>query len=150
MSERQQPSEDSFYQPTDVDVLRMENELLAFEVSFLRSRLAGTGRPPFGPASPAGLPNQVSQPEEAEQDLVLLLRRLFGTPVGPVLRRRKSFKILEERYLNPARGALQDPQARRQQAEQDLMLLLRRLGDSPLGPVFRRYKAFNTLERRYL
>jgi uncharacterized protein (DUF3084 family) len=33
-------SKSDFYTPTDIDALRMENELLAFEVRFLRARLA--------------------------------------------------------------------------------------------------------------
>ena len=37
-------SENDFYTPTDLDMLRMENELLAFEVRFLRARLGWPGR----------------------------------------------------------------------------------------------------------
>lgn len=33
-------SKNDFYTPTDIDALRMENELLAFEVRFLKARLA--------------------------------------------------------------------------------------------------------------
>ena len=43
--------EDDFYVPTDLDALRMENELLAFEVRFLRSRLGWTGRSAVSSAS---------------------------------------------------------------------------------------------------
>ena len=35
-------SESDFYAPTDADVLRMENELLGFEVRFLKARLGGS------------------------------------------------------------------------------------------------------------
>jgi hypothetical protein len=35
---------DDFYPPTDANALRMENELLAFEVRFLKSRLAEAER----------------------------------------------------------------------------------------------------------
>lgn len=34
------PADDDFYTPTDIDALRMENELLAFEVRFLKDRLS--------------------------------------------------------------------------------------------------------------
>jgi hypothetical protein len=88
-------SEDDFYVPSDVDVLRMENELLAFEVRFLKARLGGTAE---GLGSLGSL-SRLTRLEEAEKDLVLLLRRLGSSPLGPLLRRRKSFRTLEERYL---------------------------------------------------
>jgi hypothetical protein len=88
-------SEDDFYVPSDVDVLRMENELLAFEVRFLKARLGGTAE---GLGSLGSL-SRLTRLEEAEKDLVLLLRRLGSIPLGPLLRRRKSFRTLEERYL---------------------------------------------------
>lgn len=78
--------EDDFYTPTDIDALRMENELLAFEVRFLKAQLAELG----GPANP-----------RAQEDLVLLLRRLSNGPLGPFLRLRRSFRVLEQRYLDP-------------------------------------------------
>ncbi len=37
-------SRDDFYKPTDADALRMENELLAFEARFLKTRLAESER----------------------------------------------------------------------------------------------------------
>ena len=139
--------EDDFYTPIDKDALRMENELLAFEVSFLRARL---GWPSTGAGSSNSL-SGLARLEEAEQDLVLLLRRLANSPVGPLLRRRKSFRILEERYLHVSES--QSPEervARLESAEKDLVLLLRRLGRPPFGPVLRRRKSFRTLEERYL
>ena len=139
--------EDDFYTPTDIDSLRMENELLAFEVSFLKARMAGAGKR----AGSTGSLSRVSYLEEAEQDLVLLLRRMGGSPLGYILRRNKSFRTLEERYLSPPDN--QDPDgrvARLELAEQDLMLLLRRLGRPPFGPLLRRRKSFRTLEERYL
>ena len=139
--------EDDFYTPTDMDALRMENELLAFEVSFLKARMAGT-RKRAGSTSSL---SRVSHLEEAEQDLVLLLRRMGSSPIGALLRRNKSFRILEERYL--AHSDSQGPNERvasLELAEQDLVLLLRRLGRPPLGPLLRRRKSFRTLEERYL
>ena len=139
--------EDDFYTPDDPEVLRMENELLAFEVSFLKARLAGI-------RNLAGLPNslsRISYLEEAEQDLVLLLRRLGSSPLGVLLRRRKSFRVLEGRYLGAENGQSREEHvAHLEEAERDLVLLLRRLGRPPFGPLLRRRKNFRTLEQRYL
>jgi hypothetical protein len=44
-------------------------------------------------------PQRVAYLEGAERDLVLLLRRLGKGPLGVYFRRRKSFRILQERYL---------------------------------------------------
>ena len=90
-------SENDFYTPTDLDMLRMENELLAFEVRFLRARLGWPGR---GSGSSPSL-TRLAQLEEAESDLVLLVRRMSSSPLGPFLRLRGEFRTLEERYLSP-------------------------------------------------
>lgn len=113
-------SENDFYTPTDIDALRMENELLAFEVRFLKTRLAEHDRTvaeqksqPSRAWQPAEdlrkrpdkterasiSPQRKAQLERAEKDLTLLLERLSGSPLGPLLRRRKSFRDLEQRYL---------------------------------------------------
>ena len=44
MREGRELSANDFYTPTGLDALRMENELLAFEVRFLRTQLAGSER----------------------------------------------------------------------------------------------------------
>lgn len=44
MREGRELSANDFYTPTELDALRMENELLAFEVRFLRTQLAGSER----------------------------------------------------------------------------------------------------------
>ena len=44
MREGRELSANEFYTPTELDALRMENELLAFEVRFLRTQLAGSER----------------------------------------------------------------------------------------------------------
>lgn len=143
-------SEDDFYTPTDLEKLRMENELLTFEVRFLRTRLGWAGK---GPGSSVSL-NRLARLEEAETDLVLLVGRLARSPLGPLLRLRRSFRTLEQRYvLSPVTPDTSSPEARLaylEQAEQDLVLLLRRLGTSPLGPLLRRRRSFQTLEQRYL
>jgi hypothetical protein len=141
-------SENDFYTPTDLDMLRMENELLAFEVRFLRARLGWPGR---GSGSSPSL-NRLAQLEEAESDLVLLVRRMSSSPLGPFLRLRGEFRTLEERYLSPEaqEASSRDRLAYLELAEQDLVLLLRRMGRGPLGRMFRLKREFRTLEERYL
>jgi hypothetical protein len=141
-------SENDFYTPTDLDRLRMENELLAFEVRFLRARLGWPGR---GSGSSPSL-NRLAQLEEAESDLVLLVRRMSSSPLGPFLRLRGEFRTLEERYLSPEaqEASSRDRLAYLELAEQDLVLLLRRMGRGPLGRMFRLKREFRTLEERYL
>lgn len=142
-------SESDFYAPTDADVLRMENELLALEVRFLRASLGWSKRTTGSATSPSRL----SHLEEAEGDLKLLLRRMGRGPLGAVLRRNANFRTLEQRYLHSAvGGAASSPDrvAYLEGAEKDLELLLRRLGKAPLGVVLRRRKSFRTLEQRYL
>lgn len=76
----------------------MENELLAFEVRFLKAQLAESGR------SKAQLEDRAAKAEasaaRAEKDLVLLLRRLANSPFVWLFRRRKAFRTLERRYLD--------------------------------------------------
>jgi hypothetical protein len=144
-------SRDDFYAPTDLDMLRMENELLAFEVRFLRAHLGlGVARRPGSLASPARL----SYLEEAERDLVLLLRRMSASPLGPVLRVSGSFRTLVKRYLDTPEEAHETSMPERvaylEGAESDLVLLLRRMSTWPLGPLFRIKDEFRTLEERYL
>ena len=137
-------SESDFYTPTDIDLLRMENELLAFEVRFLRVRL---GESKVG-RSPA---HQLSHLEEAEHDLQLLLKRIGKSPLGPLFRRTTNFRVLEQRYLDSP-VSYGSPQRREylEGAERDLQLLLKRMGSSPFGWLFRRRRSFRTLEERYL
>ena len=140
--------ENDFYTPTDVDRLRMENELLDFEVRFLRAHLGLSG----GQGSSTSL-QRLSRLEEAEGDLVLLLRRMSGSRAGRVFRLNANFKTLEERYL--LTPTPKDPGSPRrleylEGAERDLVLLLRRMGRPPLGRAFRLKREFRTLEQRYL
>ncbi len=140
---------EDFYTPTDVDALRMENELLAFEVRFLRSRLGWTGRSAVSSTSLSRL----SHLEEAETDLRLLIGRISKSPLGPAMRLSGNFRTLEARYLHSPES--QDPSspnrvAYLEGAEKDLVLLLRRLGRGPLGRALRTRGNFRTLEQRYL
>jgi hypothetical protein len=96
--------EDEFFKPTDLDALRMENELLAFEVRFLKAQLAESERLKSlleeSERSAAQLRDRLAEAERAEQDLVLLLRRLPKGPLGWFLGLRQNFRILERRYLD--------------------------------------------------
>jgi hypothetical protein len=143
-------SENDFYTPTDLDRLRMENELLAFEVRFLKARSGGQ---PEVAGSPISL-SRMTHLEEAETDLKLLLRRIQNSPLGPVARTNKNFRTLNERYLKQPDNALTMSPAQRavylEGAEKDLKLLLGRLGKGPLGVAFRRRSSFRTLQERYL
>ena len=143
-------SENEFYTPTDLDRLRMENELLAFEVRFLKARSGGQ---PEMAGSPISL-SRMTHLEEAETDLKLLLRRIQRSPLGPLARTNRNFRTLDERYLkHPDRALSMSPPQRiayLEGAERDLVLLLGRLGRGPLGMLFRRRKSFRTLQERYL
>jgi hypothetical protein len=142
--------ENNFYTPTDLDRLRMENELLAFEVRFLKSRSGGQ---PEIAGSPVSL-SRLTHLEEAETDLKLLLRRIQNSPLGPVARTNKNFRTLNGRYLKHPDKAMSMSRPQRvvylEGAERDLVLLLRRLGRGLLGVLFRRRKSFRTLQERYL
>ena len=115
---------DDFYTPTDVDTLRMENELLAFEVRFLKARFAEPEK------FRAQLEEIKPQLEEARAQLEEARAQL--EVAGPQLEEARSTA------------------ARLEGAEADLVLLLRRLGESPVCRLFRRKPAFRDLERRYL
>ena len=142
--------ENEFYTPTELDRLRMENELLAFEVRFLKARAGGQ---PEVAGSPISL-SRMTHLEEAETDLKLLLRRIQNSPLGPVARTNRTFRTMNERYLNQPDNALTMSSPQRalylEGAERDLVLLLGRLGSGPLGLYFRRRKSFRILQERYL
>ena len=82
----------------------MENELLAFEVRFLKAQSAESerlkSRLEESERSAAQLRDRLAEAERAEQDLVLLLRRLPKGPLGWFLGLRQNFRILERRYLD--------------------------------------------------
>ena len=82
----------------------MENELLAFEVRFLKAQLAESerlkSRLEESERSAAQLRDRLAEAERAEQDLVLLLRRLPKGPLGWFFGLRQNFRILERRYLD--------------------------------------------------
>jgi hypothetical protein len=82
----------------------MENELLAFEVRFLKAQLAESerlkSRLEESERSAAQLRDRLAEAERAEQDLVLLLKRLPKGPLGWFFGLRQNFRILERRYLD--------------------------------------------------
>ncbi len=125
---------DDFYTPTDIDTLRMENELLAFEVRFLKARFA----------EPEKFRTKL---EEAEAQLEETRAQLEETRAQPEKAESSVARLEETRaQLEEAESSV----ARLEGAEADLVLLLRRLADSPAGWFFRRKPAFRELERRYL
>lgn len=142
--------ENDFYTPSDMDLLRMENELLAFEVRFLKARSGGQSEIAGSPISLS----RMTHLEEAETDLKLLLRRIKSSPLGPVARTNRNFRTLNDRYLKRSEDAMSMSPSQRvaylEGAERDLVLLLNRLGRGPLGVMFRRRKSFRTLQERYL
>lgn len=143
--------DDEFYTPTNLDRLRMENELLAFEVRYLKARLNSGGWGTAGTPSSVSL-SRLSQLEAAETDLRLLLRKMASSPLAPALRLNGNFRTLEDRYLRSPHPGGSSPRrvAYLEGAERDLKLLLRRMASSPLAPALRRNRNFRTLEERYL
>jgi uncharacterized protein HemX len=123
---------DDFYMPTDMDALRMENELLTFEVRFLKAQLSA--REAEHERSATQLQSRL---EESERRLEESERRL-----------EESERRLEESEHSAAQ--LRNRLAEAERAEQDLLLLLRRLANSPLGWFLRLKLNFRILERRYL
>ncbi len=119
-------STNDFYTPTDIDALRMENELLAFEARYLRGQLSARAaeyersatelknrleeserrleeserRLEESERSAAQLRERLVEAERAEADIVLLLQRLANSPFGWFFASRQNFRILEQRYLN--------------------------------------------------
>jgi hypothetical protein len=97
-------SKDDFYTPTDIDVLRMENELLAFEVSFLKAQVAETGRLENrlkeSERSAARLKAAEKKSRSAEKDLVWLLRILGSSRLRWFFGLKQEIRVLEQRYLD--------------------------------------------------
>ncbi len=118
-------SKDDFYTPTDMDALRMENELLVFETRFLKTK-------------------QGEREAELERHAARLKDRLEESE----RRLEESERRLEESERSAAQLSARLAEAER--AEQDIVLLLNRLASSPLGWFFATKQNFRVLERRYL
>jgi septal ring factor EnvC (AmiA/AmiB activator) len=160
-------SRDDFYTPTDIDALRMENELLAFEVRFLKAQLsAGEAK---HKRSAAQLRSRLEESERRLKDSKRRLEELKHRLEESERRLKDSRRRLEEsrrrleeskRRLEESRrrleeskhsaAQLRDRLAEAERAEQDLVLLLRRLASSPFGWFFGLRQNFRVLERRYL
>lgn len=138
--------DNEFYTPTDIDALRMENELLAFEVRFLRSRFPKSG---MLSGSSTSL-NRMSRLEEAETDLRLLLGRMSRSPLAPVLRRSGNYRTLEQLYLHAPETRESYRLEYLERAQRDLVLLLGRMVRGPQARLLRLNKNFRTLEQKYL
>jgi hypothetical protein len=82
-------SKDDFYKPTDIDALRMENELLTFEVRFLKTQLTEAEQ----------LRSRLAKAERAENDkekeVTELKRRLEGLRTSKEEERRRFEEQLE-------------------------------------------------------
>ncbi len=92
----------------DARALAQENELLRYEVTHLRGRLAAAEkqarRLAKEIAAKADSPATSSAPGQqrsgdARDDLVRLLRKLDRSPAGPLMRTRKGFRALRDKYL---------------------------------------------------
>ena len=119
-------SNDDFYTPTDIDALRMENELLAYEARFLRTRLA---------ERVADRVEELERSEARLKDLVEHYERQLEA---------------SERTAAELRDRLAEAEPKAERAEQDIVLLLRRLANSPFGWFFSTKQNFRILEQRYL
>ena len=123
---------DDFYTPTDIDALRMENELLTFEVRFLKAEFAEPER------SRAQLQQARDQLEEARTQLELRLAE------------SERFRAHVEGQLAQTEKSRADLEARLKGVERDLVSLLRRVAGSPMGRFFTHKQEFRSLEERYL
>ena len=90
---------EEFYVPTadDVDALRLENELLAFENSYVKSLLAEAERESDRLRVAE---EQIAVYRVAYHDLRWLLRRLSSSPLGPILRRWSGWRELINRHMH--------------------------------------------------
>jgi hypothetical protein len=89
----------------------MENELLTFEIRFLKAQLSARetefersatelrSRLEEFERSAEQLRERLAEAERAERDLVLLLRRMANSPLGWFFGLKHNFRILEQRYL---------------------------------------------------
>ena len=126
---------DDFYTPTDIDALRMENELLTFEVRFLKAQLAEPER------IAAQLEETRAQLEETRVQLGVL---------EETRAQLEESRAQLEAQLTEAESSRADLKARLEGVEGDLVALLRGLLTSPFGRILRLKQNFRTLEQRYL
>lgn len=129
-------SSSDFYQPVDADILRLENELLSYEVTFLRARLSEQGRPT--PAS-ASARMAYSELEEYARGLREKLQTVEQYALG--------LKEKLEAVQTYASG-LRDEVVELRKAQSDLRRLLTGLNRTPVGPVLRVSKRYREIASR--
>ncbi|MBS44927.1 MAG: hypothetical protein CMH83_17525 [Nocardioides sp.] len=104
----------------ELPALAMENELLRYEVTHLRGRLAAAeqtaeqaveelrrreGEAAAAAVVPEAVAADPALADPARDDLVWLLQRLEGLPIAPLMRRREGYRRLLRDYLgNPGSG----------------------------------------------
>ena len=89
--------------PDELVSLQMENDLLTHENRHLRARLRAWNKV-FAETDPAPAPEELARNAEAYEDLRWVLQRLSARPFGPLLRRRRGFRDLIQRYLGDGPG----------------------------------------------
>ena len=125
-----------FYQPTDADMLRLENELLAFEVTFLRARQSSEQRVTTQTASTKLAYNELEDYARGLRDKVQTLEE-YGTGLKAKLREVETYASgLREEVLELRR------------AQSDLRRVLKALRRTGVGPVLRISKRYREIERR--
>lgn len=89
-----------FVADADAANLRMENDLLKYELVHLRARL--TALEAVLAAQPELEAERLARLRAAERDLVWLLRKLAAPPFGWLARSRQGFRTLWGRWIEPA------------------------------------------------
>lgn len=123
-------SENDFHVPSDLEVLRMENELLKLENDLLR----GGGAASSAEISTA-IERAVRREREKGREAVHRVRAKYEADKAE---RRARFASVPHEKL-----------ARLQKSESDIRWLVARLDGTPLGVVLRRWEGWRTLVARY-
>jgi DNA repair exonuclease SbcCD ATPase subunit len=131
---------DDFYTPTDIDALRMENELLVFEARFLRTQLTERAE------------RMAAERVEVLEHSITRLKDQLKHSERRLEESERRLEESERRLEESERSATQLSArlAEAERAEQDIVLLLNRLANSPFGWFFGTKQNFRILERRYL
>jgi hypothetical protein len=114
----------------DLASLQMENELLMHEIRYLRARVTSAERAVADASSAQGAAPKPANP----------------APVAAEARPKPAKAAASKPESGAAPVAVEEAH---RQTEADLRWLLRRLDESPLGPLLRRKQGFRTLLSRY-
>jgi hypothetical protein len=90
---------EDFVSEPDPTQLRMENDLLQHEITYLRSELR-QAQERLDAEGPEIDPAVAEELAEARKDLRWLLRRLDAPPIGWLVRRRSGFQNLWSRWMD--------------------------------------------------